>query len=91
MKGGFLLAKVQISIDDRLLEKVDSFADSNYTTRSGLITSALNQYVLSLEVSNALSNLYILMRQISEDKSISEEQKRQLNDIETLVRLFSEK
>ena len=33
------MAKIMISIDDELLEKVNSYADRNYTTRSGAITS----------------------------------------------------
>ena len=32
--------KVQISIDDELVKRVDNYADKNYLTRSGLISLA---------------------------------------------------
>ena len=35
--------KVQISLDDKLVERADVFADANYMSRSGLISLALTQ------------------------------------------------
>ena len=52
------MAKVQISIDDGLLARIDDYADSNYMSRSGLITFATNQF---LSTAQMVMNISILM------------------------------
>ena len=37
--------KVQVSLDERLVERIDSFADANYMSRSGFISFATCQYL----------------------------------------------
>ena len=37
--------KLQISLNDDLLARVDKYADDNYLSRSGLISQALVQYL----------------------------------------------
>ena len=39
------MAKINISIDDELLKKADNFAKKIYTSRSGLISIALVNYM----------------------------------------------
>ena len=39
------MAKINISIDDELLKKADKFAKKIYTSRSGLISIALVNYM----------------------------------------------
>ena len=44
------MAKVQITMPDELLAKLDDYADRNYTTRSGAITMMVNNYLVSREL-----------------------------------------
>ena len=37
--------KVQISLNDKLMERADKYADLNYLSRSGLISLALTNYL----------------------------------------------
>lgn len=37
--------KVQISLNDKLLERADKYANLNYLSRSGLISLALTNYL----------------------------------------------
>ena len=43
------MAKINISIDDELLKKADNFAKKIYTSRSGLISIALVNYMNNQE------------------------------------------
>ena len=43
------MAKINISIDDELLKKADNFAKEIYTSRSGLISRALVNYMNNQE------------------------------------------
>lgn len=44
------MAKINISIDDELLKKADKFAKKIYTSRSGLISIALVNYMNNQDV-----------------------------------------
>jgi metal-responsive CopG/Arc/MetJ family transcriptional regulator len=46
--------KIQISIDDRLLERVDKYADENYMSRSGFASLAMSQYLNQNDMLNLL-------------------------------------
>lgn len=85
------MKKVQISIDDDLLERVDNYAESNYMSRSGLITVACNQYLNQFEVVLAIKDLSLAMQKIAKDKAINEDLIEQLEDFERVSRMLLEK
>lgn len=37
--------KVQVSLDEKLVERIDNYAFANYMSRSGLISFATTQYL----------------------------------------------
>lgn len=57
------MAKVTISIDDELLERVDAYADDNGMTRSGMLCLSARQYLHSMEALPSVSKLF---RQLAE-------------------------
>lgn len=59
------MAKINISIDDELLKKADKFAKKIYTSRSGLISIALVNYMNNQDVITKL--LEEIQEDISED------------------------
>lgn len=83
--------KVNITMDEELLQRVESFADENYLTRSGLITLATSQYLLQAEASRALIDMSLAMRKIAESGTVSDEQLRQLEDFERFARMLAGK
>lgn len=85
------MKKVQISIDDDLLERVDNYAESNYMSRSGLITVACNQYLNQFEVVLAIKDLSLAMQKIAKDKAINEDLIERLEDFERVSRMLLEK
>ena len=62
--------KLQITLDDRLAERCDAYADENYMSRSGLISVALTQYLNTQEAVAYMRNLGIACRKLAENKDI---------------------
>lgn len=78
------MAKINISIDDELLNRIDNFADNNYMSRSGLITLATNQYLNSAEVIKAVKDMSVSMRKIAENGNVDDDTLKQLEDFERI-------
>lgn len=82
------MAKVQISIDDDLLQRIDSFADSNYMSRSGFFTLASCQYLNSNEMMLAIKDMSLTMRRIADSGNIDEDSERKLEDFERMAKML---
>lgn len=82
--------KVQISLDDALMERLDDYAKENYMSRSGLISIACTQYLNSQDVVRAIKEMSFLMRKIAETGTIDKEQIEQLADIERLSKMLTQ-
>lgn len=82
------MAKINISIDDELLERADKYTKKMYTSRSGLISIALASYMNSQEVIYAISDMSLAMRKIADQGEIDEETMQQLKDFERMSQLL---
>lgn len=80
--------KVQISVDDKLMERVDAYADENYMTRSGLITLACTQFLNQAETLKAIVDMSICLNKIAEKGTVDEDTMRELEDIERICRML---
>ena len=83
--------KVNITLDEELLQRIESYADENYLTRSGLISLAASQFLLQAEASRAIVNISLAMRKIADTGCITEDEKKQLEDFERFARMLSGK
>ena len=83
--------KVNITLDEELLQRIESFADENYLTRSGLITLATSRYLSQVEASRAIVDLSLAIRKIAETGTITEDQLRELENFERFARMLSGK
>ena len=81
--------KVQISLDDKLMERIDNFADNNYMSRSGLISFACNQYLNQAQVIGAVTEMSFAMKKIAEKGIVDHETMEQLEDFERLCKLLT--
>lgn len=81
--------KVQISIDDKLLERVDNWADKNYMSRSGLISYACNQFLNQAEVVLAVKDMALAMRKIADNGIVDGETLEELEDFERLCKMLT--
>lgn len=83
------MAKVQISIDDKLLERIDNYADENYISRSGLISMGMCDYLNSKETMRLIKNLGVAVQKIADQGTVDEETMRQIEDFERLCKIVS--
>jgi len=81
------MAKLSISLDDKLLARVDEYAAHNYTSRSGCISYALTQMLTADEVARALSSLALTMAKISENSCIDEQSRKELQEFAAVAAL----
>ena len=80
------MAKIQISIDDKLLKRVDAYADENYQSRSGLITVACVEYLNARETMGLVRNLSLAIKKIADTGNVSEEALQAMEDFERFVK-----
>lgn len=84
--------KVNFSIDDDLMRRVDAYADENYMSRSGFVTLACTQYLNQMEAFKAIKEMSFLMRKIADSGKVTPEIIEQLEDMERLAKLcFADK
>lgn len=83
--------KVNVSLDDDLMRRVDNFADENYMSRSGLISLACSTYLSTVEVSMLLKDMALAMRKIADEGKIDDDTRRQLEDFERLSKMLTGK
>lgn len=82
------MAKVQITLDDKLLERVDTYADENYMSRSGLLSLAATQFLNAAEVSRAIKGMSFAMQKIADNGEIDEKTMKELEDWERLAKML---
>lgn len=83
------MAKIQVSLDDELLKRIDNYADDNYMSRSGLITLATTQFLNANEVTKAIVSLNTSMQKIAETGKLDPETMEQLEDWQRLANLLT--
>lgn len=83
-----MFKKITISIDDKLLEKINNYADANYITRSGLISIALKEYMLQKECLLVMKKLSDTMQRIADSNSIDEKSKKELEAFSTFANML---
>lgn len=83
------MAKVNISIDDALLDKIDTLADENFTSRSGFISMGMNEFVKSKELVSAVKSMSVSMAKIAASGSIDEETQKQLEVFQQLCGMLA--
>lgn len=81
--------KVQITLDDELMKRVDTYADENYMSRSGLLSLAVTQYLNAQEVTKAIKEMTLCMRKIADSGEVEEELMRQLEDLERIAKMLT--
>ncbi len=83
------MAKINISIDDGLLERIDNYADNNYMSRSGLITHACSQFLNSYEIMKVVKDIGLAMRKIADTGNIDHDVMEQLEDFERFCKFVT--
>lgn len=81
--------KVNITLDDQLMKRVDEYADQNYMSRSGLISLATTNFLNAADVTTAIKDMAFAMRKIADNNAVDAETLERLEDYERLLKLLS--
>lgn len=81
--------KVTVTMDDKLMQRVDAYADENYMSRSGLLSLATTQFLNAAEVTKAVTDMALCMRKIADTGKIDHETQEQLEDFERLAQMLA--
>lgn len=80
--------KVNVTLDDELMQRVDNYADRNYMSRSGLISLAVTQYLNQQELVLAIKDVSLAIRKIADTGKMDHETIEQFEDFERLSKMF---
>lgn len=80
--------KVNITLDEELMRRVDEYAEENYLNRSSLVSLATTQFLNAADVTKAIKDMAFAMRKIADCGEIDDETKRELEDFERLSRML---
>lgn len=80
--------KINISLDDELVKRIESYVDANYMSRSGFISLACTQYLASADVVTAIKSLSLACSKIADSGQVDDETRQQLADYERLANLL---
>lgn len=84
-----MIKKVNISVNTALLDRVDQYARENYTSRSAIFAQGASMFILQGEMTNAVKNMTAAMQRIAESGTISEDDKKRLDDFVRLSSLLT--
>jgi metal-responsive CopG/Arc/MetJ family transcriptional regulator len=80
--------KVNITLDEDLMRRVDEYAEENYLNRSSLVSIATTQFLNAADVTKAVKDMAFAMRKIADSGEIDDESRRQLEDFERLSKML---
>lgn len=80
--------KVNITLDEELMRRVDEYAEENYLNRSSLVSLATTQFLNAADVTKAIKDMAFAMRKIADNGEIDDETKKDLEDFERLSRML---
>lgn len=80
--------KVNITLDDELMARIDVHADRNYMSRSGLISLAVTNYLNSNDIMLAITDIALAMRKIADTGNIDDDSMEKLQDFERFCNIL---
>lgn len=78
--------KVQLSVNDDLMKKVDKYAEESYVSRSTFFSLAATQYINQQELAAAVKGMALSMRRIADNNSVDADTLRELSEFEKICR-----
>lgn len=80
--------KVQITLEDELLNLVDDYCDKNYMNRSWLISQSLVQVLNQQKLVDSFNNLSIAIKNCSSRGEFDEQTVQEMQNFENLCKYF---
>lgn len=76
--------RINMTLADELLQRIDNYANSNYMSRSSVVAFACNQFLMAHELQSLLVDMKRCMQKIADTGCCSEEQLAELERYQSL-------
>lgn len=80
--------KINVSLDDKLIERIDHYVENYYMSRSSFVSLACTQFLNQSEVVFAIKDLSLAMQKIAKDKKVDDDTLERLEDFERISRML---
>ena len=81
--------KIQMSLSEDLVKRLDNYANANYLSRSAVVTIAVTQYLQVNEMATMMSDISRAMKKIADTGEIDEETQNQIEKLEIAIQMLS--
>lgn len=81
--------KIQISMNEDVLKRVDQYADEHYMSRSGVITQACIQILNQDDLMKALRSMTVSMKKIADKGMFSDEVMKDLENWKAILEIYT--
>lgn len=81
-------AKLQITMDEELLNAVDDYCDKNFMNRSWLISQSLVQVINQQKMIDSIVNISVALKNVSEKGELDEDIRKEMESFETMCKMF---
>lgn len=81
--------KINVSLDDKLVQRIDDYADANYMSRSGLISFATTQFLNQADMVRCINDMGLAMRKIADTGKVDHDTMEQLEEFERIAQYFT--
>lgn len=81
--------RINVTMPEDLISRLDEYAQENHVSRSALICMASSQFLMAHEMRSTLREIKNAMKSIAETKDLTEEQSKQMDDICRAIALMN--
>lgn len=83
------MAKINITMNDGLLSELDALAKKNYSTRSGMISIALANYIQQQRISDGLISVAAALQRIADTGVLTDKDREDLETFTKFIELYN--
>lgn len=80
--------KLQVSLDDELVSRIDNCAEKNYMSRSGFISQACVQFLNQTELVSSINRISLACQKVADSNELDEDSKQQFREFELLAKIM---
>ena len=77
-------AKLQITMDEELLNAVDDYCDKNFMNRSWLISQSLVQVINQQKMIDSIVNISVALKNVSEKGELDKDTRKEMESFEKM-------
>ena len=81
--------KVQITLEDTLLNSLDSYCEKNYINRSAALSFMASQFLMQQQLMDSLSDLSYAIKLCAEKGELDSETEKKVKEFELLAKIVT--